>query len=247
MGSGTSLDTQQVPGGPTYKLRSLCQYALKPGASALADRSRSWYMHRDLVERRQWIRGRVQAGLDAGATDARALAAQLAMYFGYVHYRVVGATVVGVAFVLPSFLMVVAIGWAYVRFGGLSWMQAVFYGVGAAVIGIIAISAYKLTTRTSAATGCCGRSSAERGGDGGHGGGKRLAVPGRGTSRLARPGAAQGVGRHVHSVRTDAGLPASRGRLEQAGQIGVFFAKAGCVRFRQRPGDSAVSLRRRGP
>src|SRR5205814_1010284 len=75
------------------------------------------------------------------------LAAQLAMYLGYVHYRVVGATVAGVAFVLPSLLMVVAIRWAYVRYGGLPWMPAAFYGVGAAVIGIIAISAYKLTTK----------------------------------------------------------------------------------------------------
>jgi chromate transporter len=69
------------------------------------------------------------------------------MYLGYVHYRIVGATVAGIAFVLPSFLMVVVIGWAYVRYGGLPWMQAAFYGVGAAVIGIIAISAYKLTTK----------------------------------------------------------------------------------------------------
>jgi chromate transporter len=75
------------------------------------------------------------------------LAAQLAMYLGYVHYRIVGATLAGVAFVLPSFAMVVAIGWAYVHFGGLPWMEAAFYGVGAAVIGIIAISAYKLTTK----------------------------------------------------------------------------------------------------
>jgi len=75
------------------------------------------------------------------------LAAQLAMYLGYVDYRIMGATVAGVVFVLPSFLMVIAIGWAYLRFGGLPWMQAVFYGVGAAVIGIIAISACKLTTK----------------------------------------------------------------------------------------------------
>src|SRR5439155_2755434 len=67
---------------------------------------------------------------------------------GYVPYRVLGATVVGIAFVIPSFLMVVALGWAYVRYGGLSWMQAVCYGVGAAVIGIIAMSAYKLTTKS---------------------------------------------------------------------------------------------------
>ncbi len=76
------------------------------------------------------------------------LAAQLAIYLGYVHYRILGATLVGIAFVLPSFLMVVALGWAYVRFGGLTWMQSVFYGVGAAVIGIIAISAYKLTNKS---------------------------------------------------------------------------------------------------
>jgi len=66
------------------------------------------------------------------------LAAQLSIYLGYVHYRIAGATLAGIAFVLPSFLMVLALGWAYVQYGGLSWMQAVFYGVGASVIGIIA-------------------------------------------------------------------------------------------------------------
>jgi len=75
------------------------------------------------------------------------LAAQLAIYLGYVHYRIRGATLVGLAFVLPSFLMVVAIGAVYTRYGGIAWMQAVFYGVGAAVIGIIAMSAHKLTTK----------------------------------------------------------------------------------------------------
>ena len=74
--------------------------------------------------------------------------APLAIYLGYVHYRILGATLVGIAFVLPSFLMVIGLGWAYVAFGGLQWMQAVFYGVGAAVIGIIAISAHKLTTKS---------------------------------------------------------------------------------------------------
>ena len=44
--------------------------------------------------------------------------------------------------------MVVALGWDYVHFGGIGWMQAVFYGVGASVIGIITISAYKLTLKT---------------------------------------------------------------------------------------------------
>jgi chromate transporter len=64
-----------------------------------------------------------------------------------VHFRARGATLAGLAFVLPSFLMVVALGAVYRAFGGIAWMQAVFYGVGAAVIGIIAMSAYKLTTK----------------------------------------------------------------------------------------------------
>jgi chromate transporter len=46
------------------------------------------------------------------------------------------------------FLIVVALGWAYLRYGGLSWMQAVFYGVGASVIGLIARSAYGLARKT---------------------------------------------------------------------------------------------------
>lgn len=107
------------------------------------------YMHRDLVEKRGWITDAdYREGLALSQLAPGPLAAQLAIYLGYVHYRIAGATLVGIAFVLPSFLMVLALGWAYVRFGGLSWMQSVFYGVGAAVIGIIAISAYKLTVKS---------------------------------------------------------------------------------------------------
>src|SRR5438046_9096473 len=107
------------------------------------------YMHRDLVEQRKWISEEdYREGLALSQLAPGPLAAQLAIYLGYVHYRVLGATLVGLAFVLPSFFMVVALGWAYVRFGGLPWMQAAFYGVGACVIGIIANSAIKLTNRT---------------------------------------------------------------------------------------------------
>src|SRR5207237_4700596 len=105
-------------------------------------------MYRDLVEKRGWISDEdYKEGLTLAQLMPGPLAAQLAMYLGYVHYRIAGATAAGIAFVLPSFVMVVAIGWTYVRYGGLPGMQAAFYGVGAAVIGIIAISAYKLTTK----------------------------------------------------------------------------------------------------
>ena len=107
------------------------------------------YMHRDLVESRGWFtEAEYKEGLTLAQLMPGPLAAQLAIYLGYVHHGVLGATLVGLAFVLPSFLMVVALGWVYRLYGGLAWMQAVFYGVGAAVIGIIAISAYKLTRKS---------------------------------------------------------------------------------------------------
>jgi chromate transporter len=107
------------------------------------------YMRRDLVEERKWIsESDYKEGLTLAQLMPGPLAAQLAIYLGYVHYATVGATLAGIAFVLPSFIMVVGLGAAYVAYGGLTWMQAVFYGVGAAVIGIIAISAYKLTTKS---------------------------------------------------------------------------------------------------
>lgn len=106
-------------------------------------------MHRDLVDHKQWISEEdYKEGLALAQLAPGPLAAQLAIYIGYAHYRVFGATLVGVAFVIPSFWMVLGIGYAYVTFGGLPWMQAIFYGVGATVIGIIAIGSYKLTTKS---------------------------------------------------------------------------------------------------
>jgi chromate transporter len=86
--------------------------------------------------------------LKAALAQLRVLAAQLAIYLGYIRAGLLGGTAVGVAFVLPSFLMVLILSAAYGRFGGLPWMQGMFYGIGAAVIGIIARSAFKLTKLT---------------------------------------------------------------------------------------------------
>ncbi|HEX9596804.1 MAG TPA: chromate efflux transporter, partial [Anaerolineales bacterium] len=108
------------------------------------------FMHRDLVERRKWIsEEEYNLGLALSQIMPGPLAAQLAIAIGYFQHGVLGATLVGLAFVLPSFLMVVAISLAYLAYGGLWWMQALFYGIGAAVIAIIAIAAYKLARSTN--------------------------------------------------------------------------------------------------
>src|SRR5205814_7735029 len=90
------------------------------------------YMQRDLVEERRWIaRQDYLEGLALAQLAPGPLAAQLAIYLGWVRARVPGATLVGLAFVLPSFLMVMGLSALYLRFGGLPWMQGVFYGIGA--------------------------------------------------------------------------------------------------------------------
>ncbi|HEY1392320.1 MAG TPA: chromate transporter [Methylibium sp.] len=144
-------DTAEAPQAPAtgYTLWQLVRYMLGLGTWGFGGPvALLGYMYRDLVEKRGWIsESDYKEGLTLAQLMPGPMAAQLAIYLGFVHFRVLGATLVGLAFVLPSFLMVVALGAVYVTYGGIAWMQAVFYGVGAAVIGIIAVGAYKLTTK----------------------------------------------------------------------------------------------------
>src|SRR5438094_4296456 len=107
------------------------------------------HMQRDLVEQRKWIaKEDYVEGLAFSQLSPGPLAAQLAMYLGWVRAGAWGATATGVIFVLPSLLMVLALAALYVHFGSLSWIQGVFYGIGAAVIAIIVRSAVKLVKMT---------------------------------------------------------------------------------------------------
>jgi chromate transporter len=103
------------------------------------------HMQKDLVEERKWVSSEDYGeGLAFSQLSPGPLAAQLAMYLGWVRAGTLGATLTGAVFVLPSFLMVLALAAIYVHYGQLAWIQGVFYGIGAAVIAIIARSAYKL-------------------------------------------------------------------------------------------------------
>jgi chromate transporter len=133
-----------------YSFWSLTKYFLKLGAVgfggpiALVEHMRS-----DLVEQKNWLtQEEYSRGLALSQLSPGPLAAQLAIYIGYIKNKVLGATIIGLAFVLPSFIMVVILGWLYKTYGSLSWMQALFYGIGAAIIAIIAKSSYKLTKNT---------------------------------------------------------------------------------------------------
>jgi chromate transporter len=108
------------------------------------------YMNRDLVQGRRWIKQDVyQLGLALAQIMPGPLAAQLAIALGYFEHGILGATFFAVAFILPSFLMVVVLSVLYTAYGGLWWVQALFYGIGASVIAVIVIAAYKLARSTN--------------------------------------------------------------------------------------------------
>lgn len=133
-----------------YTLKELTLYFLKLGTWGFGGPvALVGYMHRDLVEQKQWLSEQeYREGLALAQLAPGPLAAQLGIYIGFVHYGLRGATLTGLAFVTPSFIMVVLLGMVYQLYSGLTWVRDVFYGVAPAVIGIITISAYKLTVRS---------------------------------------------------------------------------------------------------
>lgn len=135
---------------PNYNLIDLIIYFLRLGTTGFGGPvALVGYMHRDLVEDKKWIDDSdFKEGLALSQLAPGPLAAQLGIYIGFVHFGIWGATLSGLAFVLPSFVMVVLLGMAYQAYGGLPWMQALFYGISAAVIGIIVLSSYKLTVKS---------------------------------------------------------------------------------------------------
>ena len=133
-----------------YTLSHLVLYFLKLGTIGFGGPiALVGYMNRDLVQGRGWFSQEEYVhGLAFSQLAPGPMATQLAMYLGFRRGRILGATLVGVAFVLPSFLMVVLLGALYVEYGQLAWIGSAFYGVGAAVIAIILLSSWKLTKTT---------------------------------------------------------------------------------------------------
>jgi chromate transporter len=131
-------------------LRQFLAYFLRLGSLGFGGPiALAGHMRRELVERRGWIDAvDYDEGLALAQLSPGPLAAQLAIYLGWVRARLVGALLVSIAFVAPSFLMVLAIGFLYLRFGALSWMQGAFYGIAAAVSAIIVRSAANLSKKT---------------------------------------------------------------------------------------------------
>src|SRR5215210_7843054 len=151
--SARTVPAPAATGHGERTLRGLVRYFFKLGGSGFGGPiALVGYMQRDLVEDRRWYtEAEFQQALAVGQTMPGPLAAQAAMWFGYLHAGARGAAAVAVPFVLPPFLIVTAVAVLYARYQGLDWVHAVFLGVGPAVLAIIAIAAYKLARSTNKA------------------------------------------------------------------------------------------------
>src|SRR5436853_6739054 len=134
----------------SFTLRDLLLYFLHLGTLGFGGPiALAGHMQKDLVEERRWVSKQdYLEGLACSQLSPGPLAAQLAMYLGWVRAGALGATLVGSAFILPSFLMALVLAALYVHFGSLPWIQGMFYGIGSAVIAIIVRSAIKLVRTT---------------------------------------------------------------------------------------------------
>ncbi len=133
-----------------YSFRKFFTYFLRLGSFGFGGPIvLTGYMHRDLVEEKKWITAEgYREGLALAQLAPGPLAAQLAIYLGWIRAGVWGATLVGFAFIIPSFLIVLVLSALYLKFGGLPWIQGIFYGIGSAVIAIMALSVYKLVRKS---------------------------------------------------------------------------------------------------
>ncbi len=143
--------SQPTEGTKPPSLRDLTLYFLKLGTIGFGGPAALvGYMRKDLVDESKTLdETTYNLSLALAQIMPGPLAAQTAIAIGYFQGGVLGATLVGLAFILPSFLMVLGLSWLYVTYGGLPWMQALFYGIGAVVISIIAIAAYRLARGTN--------------------------------------------------------------------------------------------------
>ena len=106
-------------------------------------------MRRELVDDRKWVSdSQFREGVTLSQIAPGPLAAQLAMYIGWLEGGAMGAVAIGAAFVLPSLIIVLALAEAYRRAGTMPVITMLFYGVGAAVIAVIARSGIRLARST---------------------------------------------------------------------------------------------------
>lgn len=105
-------------------------------------------MHRELVERLRWVSdARFLHALNYCMLLPGPEAQQLAIYTGWLLHRTLGGIVAGALFVLPGALLLWIISYVYVTFGQVPVVAAVFYGLKASVMAIVAAAMIRIAKK----------------------------------------------------------------------------------------------------
>src|SRR6185369_14779372 len=95
-------------------------------------------MHRIIVEEKRWIgETRFLHALNYCTLLPGPEAQQLAIYIGWLLHKTKGGLVAGILFVLPGVVAIMALSWIYAIFGNVGAVQALFFGLKAAVLAIV--------------------------------------------------------------------------------------------------------------
>ncbi len=105
-------------------------------------------MHQELVEKRRWIsEERFLHALNYCMLLPGPEAQQLAIYVGWLLHRTIGGLVAGIFFILPAFFLLLGLSWLYAVHGDVAWVMALFHGLRAAVIAIVAAAAIQIGSK----------------------------------------------------------------------------------------------------
>ena len=102
-------------------------------------------MEQEVVRKRSWLTHEHFLDLLAATNLVPgANVVEMAVHVGYVRAGWPGFVVAGIAFIVPAFLVSLAMGWIYVRFGSLPQGEALLYGIGPAVVAVVLVASYRL-------------------------------------------------------------------------------------------------------
>jgi chromate transporter len=105
-------------------------------------------MHRILVEEQRWLgEQRFLHALNYCMLLPGPEAMQLAVYIGWLMHRTLGGIVAGLLFVLPGVVAIMALSWIYALYGNVGPVEALFFGLKAAVLAIVVQAVIRIGSR----------------------------------------------------------------------------------------------------
>jgi chromate transporter len=130
-------------------VREIAREFLKLGATAYGGPAIIGIMQAELQEKRQWVsKPRFVEGLSLANLLPGATATQLAMFLGYARGGGWGGLLAGLCFMIPGFVIILALTLAYASLGVSPILRGALYGLGPVVLGIYAVAVYRLGTTT---------------------------------------------------------------------------------------------------